>query len=182
MDVCILYYSCLTAQSPNCDFQYIVCTTRSLDLHSHLAYLPMHIRRLRRAIARDVNVEDLNDAMDYFLYVFHCAFSLGLDSMLPESFVWNLEGVAYLAQGLGPEVAGGLLDLVKEACFEIRSFEVTIHSTPEEFLRQVVLLHELLFKHLAAFRGYLQAHMAKSKGVQEAVNAEIDWKDNDSIG
>jgi len=102
--------------------------------------------------------------------------------MVPEWFVWNLEGVSDMAQELGPEVAGGLLDLAKEACFEIRSFEVTINPTPEEFLRQVTLLHELLFKHLAAFTGYLRTHKATFK---EAVNMEIDWKDpsgNDSIG
>jgi hypothetical protein len=148
-----------------------------------VAYLPIYLRRLKRAIARDANVEDLNDAMDYFLYVFHCTFSprLGLDRVLPESLVYTLESASDWAQELGPDVAGGLLDLVKEACSEIRSFELM--TIDAESLREFTLL---LFKHVTAFARYLQPHMAEHKEVKEAANAEmtIEWTDpsGDSIG
>jgi hypothetical protein len=122
-------------------------------------------------------VEDLNDAMDYFLYVFHCTFSprLGLDRVLPESLVYALESISDWAQELGPEVTAGLLDLVKEAYSEIRSFEITDCSAEGEFLREFMLLAELLFKHVTAFAHYLQAHMAEHEELKEAANVKIEW-------
>jgi len=138
-------------------------------------FFPIYVLRIQRAIARKVNMEDLDEAMDHYLDIFHSVFSsqLGLVSLQHEEGKFFLESVSSVAQSLGPEVAAGLLSLVQEACIHISSLPVVNKSFVKEHLDEHVefvgSLAALLCKYAIDFQGYLIPHMARHiKEVQEA--------------
>ena len=109
-------------------------------------------------------MEDLDEAMDHFVDVVRCFFSVGLGITQPEDTIYVLESMSYIARGLGPEVAAGLLDLVKEACSEIHSVKLNVSEGDfQEHRKALQSLATLLGRYAIAFQGYLSPHVDKYK-------------------
>jgi hypothetical protein len=134
-------------------------------------------------------MEDLDEAMDHFLDVFRCMFNprVGWGDIRDEEMIVFLEGMSYLAQHLGPEVASGFHSLVRTACAEIGSLKlVNDHLDSEDSKEQLerersaLVLGLLLHKHVMGFQQYLALHMAKCvAGEEEADTKLTDHSRND---
>src|ERR1700691_3034195 len=123
--------------------------------------LPLHIQRIKRVVAREVNMDDLDEAMDHFLDVFLCFFSMGLRGPYSDT-IFFLETASFVAHSLGPEVASGFHSIVKEACAEIRS--VRLVNSQSDIVEQkgpLLSLGDILIKHTNIFQDYIVLHMKK---------------------
>jgi hypothetical protein len=125
--------------------------------------------------------------MDYFLDIFELVHNprMGLDTQ--EGLINELSVMPYAARHIGPEVALGLHELLKKACFEIRSVTLIDLTGDEGFDGQEQALHslrEVLIRHTSIVLRYIQAHVARhvselDKGM-EVIKLEIEPTDKPS--
>jgi hypothetical protein len=149
------------------------------------------MRRLERAIARDVDMDNLEEAMDHFVDVFECLLSpytgCGISRPLLDKFSLSLINLAYEARIFGPEVASGFHSLVQSACSDIRRIKIrNINSEEhsEEDRAAIRSLGSVLVKHVNIFVNYLEPHRQKHReeAGENGVVAEIELADPSGNG
>lgn len=155
-------------------------------VYRQILRFPIYFRRLQRTIARECNMEDLDDAMDYFLDVLQLVFNprMGLYNNDMEDLLDTLQVLPYAVQHLDtPEVAIGFHNLVKNACLEIRSvdrIDLKIDGLDEDINELVQILDSLadiLLRHAFIFQAYIKPYLADAVSAQdemEDVKLEIE--------
>jgi len=130
--------------------------------------------RIERTVARDVNIDDPHEAMDYFLDVYRCTyhspFRVGCSILGNKREMTNilffLEASSYAAFYLGQEVASEFHTLVQNACSEIRSIKL-VKLDSKDRLERIQSLHAIIFKHLVIFDAFIIPRLNKRKEEME---------------
>jgi len=156
------------------------------------SFILPYMQRIERAVARDVNIDDLDAAMDHFLDVWRCIYqssvhvALGADGFDKEvaRSLFFLEYFSYLGHRLGQDVASEFHGLVKNAWSEIHSIKLVNLSDTEDRLERILSLVKIMVKHIKIFQDHALTHLHKCRKKGEKMRGllEVEIKLADPSG
>jgi len=139
------------------------------------SFILPYMQRIERAVARDVNIDDLDAAMDHFLDVWRCIYQssfhagLSADGLDKEvaPVLFFLEYFSYLGHRLGQDVASEFHGLVKNAWSEIHSIKPVNLSDSEDRMERILSLTKIMMKHINIFQDHALTHLRKGRKKSE---------------
>lgn len=136
--------------------------------------LPLYYSRLQRAIAREVDMDDIDEAMDHFLDIFESAFNTRMGFREPvhddivevraiklicchiseRKLVQQLETMTFATKHVcsEPDISNALVVLIKQACADIRSVRLAKWDEEDNFdfdaqEDSIFEIHQTVLKH-----------------------------------
>lgn len=121
-------------------------------------------------------MDDLNEAMDHFVDIYGAVNTARMgfhDSDLQDNILDHLQGLAWVAHPLGPEVFGDFLYVIKQACADVRTIKLAEWDDNVDNLDMREAALEEIQKRLNVYVIKMERHLIPK---MKAVVAEADEK------